>query len=43
MTFDFHPEAEAEFIEAIDYYEGCEPGLGEDFSLEVQSSVCNIL
>jgi hypothetical protein len=35
MTFDFHPEAETEFLEAIDYYESCSPGLGEDFSLEV--------
>jgi toxin ParE1/3/4 len=35
MTFDFHPEAETEFLEAIAYYESCAPGLGEDFSLEV--------
>jgi hypothetical protein len=32
MTFDFHPEAETEFLEAIAYYESCAPGLGEDFS-----------
>ena len=31
MTFDFHPEAETEFLEAIAYYESCAPGLGEDF------------
>jgi hypothetical protein len=30
MTFDFHPEAEMEFLDAIAYYEDCEPGLGED-------------
>ena len=35
MTFDFHPEAGKEFLEAIAYYENCAPGLGEDFSLEV--------
>ena len=35
MTFYFHPEAEQEFMQAIDYYEECKPGLGEDFSLEV--------
>ncbi len=29
MTFDFHPEAEAEFLEAIEYYESCSPGLGD--------------
>jgi hypothetical protein len=26
MTFDFHPEAETEFLEAIAYYESCSPG-----------------
>jgi len=35
MTFSFHPEAESEFRGAIDYYEGCERGLGYDFSIEV--------
>jgi hypothetical protein len=35
MTFDFHPEAETELLEAIAYYESCAPGLGEDFSLEL--------
>ena len=43
MTFDFHPEAETEFLEAIAYYESCAPGLGEDFSLEVYSTVQNIV
>ena len=43
MTFDFHPEAETEFLEAIEYYESCSPGLEEDFSLEVNSTVQNIL
>jgi toxin ParE1/3/4 len=43
MKFDFHPEAETEFLEAIEYYEGSAPGLGEDFSLEVYSTVQNIL
>lgn len=43
MNFYFHPEAEAEFLEAISYYEDCEPGLGEEFSLEVYSTVQNIL
>jgi toxin ParE1/3/4 len=43
MTFDFHPEAETELLEAIAYYENCAPGLGEDFSLEVYSTVRNIL
>lgn len=43
MTFDFHPEAETEFIEAIAYYESRSPGLGEDFSHEVHYTVQNIL
>ena len=43
MTFDFHPEAQTEFFEAIDYYEECETGLGYAFSIEVYSTVRNIL
>lgn len=39
MRFAFHPEAEAEFNEAIDYYEEIEPGLGLDFALEVDSTI----
>jgi len=35
----FHPEAEAEFVQAIEYYEECEPGLGCDFAVEVQSAI----
>lgn len=29
MTFDFHPEAEAEFIQAIAFYDEAESSLGE--------------
>ena len=43
MTFSFHPEAEAEFIRAIEYYENSERGLGYDFSIEVHSAIQNIL
>lgn len=43
MTFSFHPEADEEFNEAIDYYENNEPGLGYDFSIEVHSSIQNIV
>lgn len=39
MSFSFHPEAEKEFNEAIDYYEDIEPGLGYDFALEVHSAI----
>jgi hypothetical protein len=34
MSFRFHPAAEAEFSDAIQYYEDVEPGLGQDFAVE---------
>jgi toxin ParE1/3/4 len=43
MTFAFHPEAEAEFSAAIDYYESVNTGLGVDFSIEISSTVQNIV
>ena len=43
MTFSFHPEAESEFYEAINYYETCEQGLGYDFSIQVYYTIQNIL
>lgn len=42
MNFAFHPEAEAEFLEAIAYYEERAPGLGLDFSTEVRAAVQRI-
>lgn len=39
MKISFHPEAEKEFELAIDYYEDCEPGLGQDFSIEVLNCI----
>ena len=39
MTFSFHPEADDEFREAIGYYETCQRGLGEEFYLEVHSTI----
>ena len=41
--FSFHPEAEAEFIEAIEYYENHEPRLGYEFSIEVFAAIQNII
>ncbi len=41
MIFSFHPEAELEFRESIDYYE--ERGLGYDFSIEVLAAIQNIV
>ncbi|MBE0467017.1 MAG: type II toxin-antitoxin system RelE/ParE family toxin [Candidatus Desulforudis sp.] len=39
MEYSFHPEAQAEFIRAIEYYEECEKGLGYDFAVEVYAAV----
>ncbi len=43
MKFSFHPEAESEFLEAIEYYEESELGLGYDFSIEVSATIQNIV
>jgi len=43
MTFSFHPEAEAELFAAIEYYDECEPGLGQAFAAEVTSTILRIL
>ena len=39
MNYSFHPEAEVEFAEAIEYYEEKESGLGYDFAVEVYSTI----
>ncbi len=41
MKVVFHPEVEDEFVDAISYYEDCEPGLGLDFSSEVAVAIKN--
>ncbi len=43
MIFAFHPAAETEFLEAVDYYEKCEKGLGYDFSIEVYSAIRKVV
>ena len=43
MTCDFHPEAEAEFLSAINHYEGRNEGLGHDFAIEVYATIHLIL
>lgn len=35
MKYFFHPEAEKEFSEAVDYYDACQEGLGLEFTREV--------
>jgi len=33
----------AKFLQAIDYYESCEAGLGYDFAIEVHFTIGNVL
>jgi hypothetical protein len=42
MNYLFHPEAEAELNEAVDYYEGRQKGLGLAFAKEVDLTIQNI-
>jgi hypothetical protein len=39
VKYSFHPEAEAEFVQAVEYYEECEAGLSYDFAVEVYSAI----
>ena len=43
MRYSFHPSAEKELNEAIDYYNECQDGLGLAFAKEVNKSIQNIL
>jgi plasmid stabilization system protein ParE len=43
MTYSFHPEAETEFFEAIEYYENRKAGLGLDYSREIFATINRIL
>jgi plasmid stabilization system protein ParE len=43
VTVSFHPAAEQEYLEAVDYYEEREPGLGSEFAAELVSAVERIL
>lgn len=42
MTVSFHPEAENEFSDAINYFEEQQRELGYDFSLEVYKTIQRI-
>ena len=39
MEWEFHPEAESEFIESAAYYEGEVPGLGHRFGRAVREAL----
>ena len=43
MKYSFHPEAEEEFLQTIEYYEKCAANLGYDFALEVYSTIQNVV
>ena len=43
MTFSFHPAAEQELNDAVDYYNGCRNGLGLQFAKEIYAAIRNIL
>jgi plasmid stabilization system protein ParE len=43
MIFDFHPEAESDFNEAVEYYREIDIRLGRDFALEVRAGVKRIV
>jgi hypothetical protein len=39
MSYAFHPDAEVELSEAIEWYESREPGLGLDFAAQVHAAI----
>nr|VFK20189.1 MAG: ParE toxin of type II toxin-antitoxin system, parDE [Candidatus Kentron sp. LPFa] len=41
-TVHFNPDARAEFLEAVKYYEAHQPGLGRRFRLAVESELVRI-
>lgn len=43
MKYRFLPAAEIDFQDAIDYYEGCQSGLGTEFAFEVSCAIERIL
>jgi hypothetical protein len=43
MKFYFHPDAEAEFDKAVEYYEHIQRGLGFEFANEVYATITRII
>ncbi len=43
MNFSFHPEAEKEFNQAIDYYEDLQENLGLEFAQEIFDVIQRII
>ncbi len=42
MKCHFHPDAETELNEAVDYYDQCQEGLGLEFAKTVYAAIENI-
>jgi toxin ParE1/3/4 len=40
MIYEFHPAAEAEFLESVGFYESRAQGLGEAFIAEFEAVIC---
>jgi len=43
MKFYFHPDAEAEFDQAVEHYEQFQPGIGLEFAEEVYATITRII
>lgn len=43
MKYSFHPDAEQELMDAMDYYEICIPGLGLEFADEIYSTIQRVI
>lgn len=43
MTYSFHPAAESEFGAAVEFYDGCEEGLGDEFEQEIFATISRII
>ena len=43
MKYSFHPVAEAELNQAVDYYDECQRGLGLEFLKNIYDTIQNIL
>jgi plasmid stabilization system protein ParE len=42
ISVDFDPDARAEFLEAVNYYEDCQAGLGRRFRIAVEAAVQSV-
>jgi hypothetical protein len=43
LKYSFHPSAETELNQAVDYYNQCQGGLGLEFAKEIDTAIQNIL